>query len=75
VKPPPDLLTTAGNIYFETHFAPLLKMQRSFNEVALDVAGDAGVIPVLVNAVQRDARDVSPAFIGVHFQSDGPTAL
>ena len=31
-----DLLNIAGRIYFETHFAPLLRLQGFFNEVALD---------------------------------------
>jgi len=50
----PDLLTSAGKIYYETHFAPLLRMQGFFNEVALDlVRADGAVVPVLVNAVER----------------------
>lgn len=32
-----DLLNTAGRIFYETHFAPLLRMQGYFNEVALDL--------------------------------------
>jgi PAS domain S-box-containing protein len=49
-----DLLNIAGKIYFETHFAPLLRMQGFFNEVALDmVRADGGALPVLVNAVER----------------------
>ena len=32
-----DLLNIAGKIYYETHFAPLLRMQGFFNEVALDL--------------------------------------
>src|SRR3954451_4759417 len=44
----------AGKIYYETHFAPLLRMQGFFNEVALDLVGDTGQqLPVLVNAVER----------------------
>lgn len=61
----PDLLTIAGKIYFETHFAPLLKMQGFFDEVALDIATEAEPLPVLVNAVQRDAAGDAPAFIRV----------
>ena len=50
----PDLLTIAGKVYYETHFAPLLRMQGFFNEVALDlVCADGKVLPVLVNAVER----------------------
>jgi PAS domain S-box-containing protein len=49
-----DLLNIAGKIYFETHFAPLLRMQGFFNEVALDVVRqDGSTLPVLVNAVER----------------------
>ena len=32
-----ELLNIAGRIYYETHFAPLLRMQGFFNEVALDI--------------------------------------
>jgi len=46
-----DLLNVAGRIFLETHFAPLLRMQGFFNEVALDfIAKDGATIPVLVNA-------------------------
>lgn len=49
-----DMLNIAGKIYYETHFAPLLRMQGFFNEVALDFVGEGGrVLPVLVNAVER----------------------
>ena len=56
----PDLLNIAGKIYYETHFAPLLRMQGFFNEVALDLLGKGGQAhPVLVNAVER--RDAEGA--------------
>src|SRR3954449_4991703 len=49
-----DILNIAGKIYYETHFAPLLRMQGFFNEVALDLVGNTGQqLPVLVNAVDR----------------------
>ena len=32
-----DFLNIAGKIYYETHFAPLMRMQGFFNEVALDL--------------------------------------
>ncbi|HEX3350961.1 MAG TPA: ATP-binding protein, partial [Acetobacteraceae bacterium] len=56
-----DLLNIAGRIYYETHFAPLLRMQGFFNEVALDLVAPGGrVLPVLVNAIERrdEAGDV-----------------
>ena len=53
-----DLLNIAGRIFYETHFAPLLRMQGFFNEVALDfVTQKAIVLPALVNAAER--RDAS----------------
>jgi sigma-B regulation protein RsbU (phosphoserine phosphatase) len=56
-----DLLTPGGRIYHETHFAPLLQMQRSVREIALDVVrADGSRLPALVNAVVRDAGDGPP---------------
>ncbi|MFC7380539.1 ATP-binding protein [Brevundimonas sp. GCM10030266] len=55
-----DLLNVAGKIYYETHFAPLVRMQGFFNEVALDLArGDRDPLPVLVNAAERPSADGS----------------
>jgi sigma-B regulation protein RsbU (phosphoserine phosphatase) len=49
-----DLLNIAGRIFYETHFAPLLRMQGFFNEVALDVRTQEGnSLPVLINAAER----------------------
>jgi sigma-B regulation protein RsbU (phosphoserine phosphatase) len=49
-----DLLNIAGSIFYETHFAPLLRMQGFFNEVALDLVTQQGKrLPVLVNAAER----------------------
>lgn len=49
-----ELLTLAGKIYYETHYAPLLRMQGAVNEVALDLVGSDGqTLPVLVNTVQK----------------------
>jgi phosphoserine phosphatase RsbU/P len=47
-----ELLTPGGRIYHETHYAPMLRMQGSARELALDlVKADGGRLPVLVNAV------------------------
>ena len=52
-----DFLNIAGRIFYETHFAPLLRMQGFFNEVALDlVKKDGEPFPVLVNAAERTER-------------------
>jgi sigma-B regulation protein RsbU (phosphoserine phosphatase) len=49
-----DILNVSGAIFYETHFAPLLRMQGFFNEVALDlVQSDGKKLPVLANAVER----------------------
>ena len=47
----PGLLTVAGRIYFETHIAPLLRMQGRVDEVAFDLVTASGArAPVLLNA-------------------------
>jgi PAS domain S-box-containing protein len=59
-----DLLHVAGKIYYETHFAPLLRMQGFFHEVALDlVCKNQARMPVLVNATEREAPFGSDRFI------------
>ena len=56
-----DLLTAGGRIYHETHYAPLLRMQGSVREIAVDiVTADGRRLPVLVNSVLvTDDRRVS----------------
>jgi PAS domain S-box-containing protein len=51
------LLSIGSRIYYETHYAPLLRMQGVANEIALEVVRDDGrILPVLVNSRQkRDA--------------------
>ena len=47
-----DLLSVGGRIYHETHYAPMLRMQGSVREIAVDVVGANGDrLPVLVNSV------------------------
>jgi phosphoserine phosphatase RsbU/P len=59
-----DFLNIAGRIFYETHFAPLLRMQGFFNEVALDlVRKDGESFPVLVNAAERKDAGGRPLFI------------
>lgn len=52
-----DLLTTGGKIFYETHFALLIRMHGEVNEIALDFkCHDGRIIPSLVSAIQkRDA--------------------
>ena len=59
-----DFLNIAGRIFYETHFAPLLRMQGFFDEVALDlVKKDGEPFPVLVNAAERKNSEGKPRFI------------
>jgi sigma-B regulation protein RsbU (phosphoserine phosphatase) len=61
-----DLLNIAGRIFYETHFAPLLRMQGSFNEVALDLVTSSGRrFPVLANALVRRDMEGRLLFIRV----------
>ncbi len=53
-----DLLDIAGKIYVNTHFAPLLRLQGKFDEVALNVVrADGSKLSVLVNASERRDAD------------------
>jgi sigma-B regulation protein RsbU (phosphoserine phosphatase) len=53
-----QFLNMAGRIYFETHIAPLLRMQGFFNEFALDFETAAGErLPVIANAAERRDAD------------------
>ncbi|WP_147076156.1 PAS domain S-box protein [Methylobacterium haplocladii] len=61
-----DLLNIAGKVYYETHFAPMLRMQGFFAEVALDlVRADGTTLPVLVNAVVRKDEAGGVRFIRI----------
>jgi sigma-B regulation protein RsbU (phosphoserine phosphatase) len=57
-----QFLNMAGRIYYETHIAPLLRMQGYFNEFALDFETAAGErLPVIANAAER--RDADDALL------------
>jgi sigma-B regulation protein RsbU (phosphoserine phosphatase) len=53
-----QFLNMAGRIYYETHIAPLLRMQGFFHEFALDFETAAGErLPVIANAAERRDAD------------------
>jgi PAS domain S-box-containing protein len=57
------LLSVGSRIYYETHYAPLLRMQGVVNEIALEVVrGDGRILPVLANSRQKRDTDGSPLF-------------
>lgn len=57
-KPLHDILGFGGKIAFETHLAPLLRMQGHVDEIALDLLTASGEkIPTIANAAEkRDAE-------------------
>ena len=53
-----DLLSIGGKVFYDTHLNVLLRMQRSVDEIALDLICKDGVaIPALINSRQK--RDVN----------------
>ena len=59
-----QLLTAGGRIYHDTHYGPMLHMQGSAREIALDlICADGSVLPVLVNAVLERRSGGAPSVI------------
>jgi phosphoserine phosphatase RsbU/P len=49
-----ELLSPGGRIYYETHFAPLLQMQGSVHEIAVEIVrADGSLLPALINSSLR----------------------
>jgi sigma-B regulation protein RsbU (phosphoserine phosphatase) len=58
-----DFLNMAGRIFYETHIAPLLRMQGFFNEFAIDiVAADGKPIQMIANALEGRDSAGKPLF-------------
>ncbi|HEY9422110.1 MAG TPA: ATP-binding protein [Thermoanaerobaculia bacterium] len=59
-----ELLTPGGRIFHETHYAPLLRMQGTVRELALDmVCADGRRLPVLINSVLRNDDAGKPLLV------------
>jgi phosphoserine phosphatase RsbU/P len=59
-----DLLTAGGRIYHETHYAPMLQMQGTVREIALDIVTAGGErLPVLLNSVLERNSSGTPVVI------------
>ena len=59
-----ELLAPAGRIYHETHYVPLLQMQGSVREIALDIVrADGTRLPALINAVQQRDDEGRPRIV------------
>ena len=72
-----DFLTMAGRIYYETHIAPLLRMQGFFNEFAIDMLtadGERAADDRQRERAARSGRTTARRPSGPH-QGDGPAPL
>ena len=59
-----QLLTGGGRIYHETHYMPMLRLQDSAREIALEIVrADGKRVPVLVNAVLDRQPDGSARIV------------
>ncbi len=59
-----DLLAPGDRIFYETHYAPLLRMQGSVREIAVELRlPDGRRLPVLANAVLRADADGQPQVV------------
>jgi sigma-B regulation protein RsbU (phosphoserine phosphatase) len=58
-----DILGFGGRIAFETHLAPLLRMQGHVHEIALDLlTADGEKVPTIANAAEKREPDGSHRF-------------
>ena len=58
-----DFVTMAGRIYYETHIAPLLRLQGSFNEFAIEMTSEAGEpMQMIGNALEGRDENGKPLF-------------
>src|SRR3712207_7744765 len=52
-----ELLAPGGRIYYETHYRPLLEMQGTVREIAVEiVAADGRRLPVLVRSEEHTSE-------------------
>lgn len=59
-----DLLTVGGKLYYETHFAPLLRLQGEAGGIALEMKTvDGSRLPVLVTSTLKKDSDGRPLLI------------
>ena len=61
-----DLLTVSGQVFHETHLAPLLRMRGEINGIALELRTTGGDrLPVLVTATVRNGADDQPLVVRI----------
>ena len=58
------LLAPGDRIFYETHYAPLLRMQQAVREIAVEiVCADGTRLPALINATVKTDTEGAPAYI------------
>jgi sigma-B regulation protein RsbU (phosphoserine phosphatase) len=58
------LLAVGDRIFYETHYAPLLRMQQAVREIAVEiVCADGRLLPALINATVKTDADGELAYI------------
>lgn len=73
-----SLLDIAGRIFFQTHFFPLLKMQKIVHEIFLNLkVKDSSLIPVLTSSVREENTDgvenvciILPVYNRIKYESE-----
>ena len=61
-----ELLAPGDRIFYETHFAPLLRMQGFVREIAVELRPDPTVrLPVLINAVLKRDDEGAPSMMRI----------
>ncbi len=59
-----ELLRVGDRIFYETHLAPLLRLQGRVREVAVELVASGGIVlPVLVNSVVKTDQDGEPVVV------------
>ncbi len=59
-----DFLSIGGKIYYETHFAPLLKMHGEVSQINFDfIRKDETRFPVLINAIKQSVNEKQHNYI------------
>ena len=66
-----DLLTVGGKIFHQTHWMPLLEIQGSVAEIALEMVHASGrKVPMLLNAIRREHDGVVSHHVAVFISED-----
>jgi phosphoserine phosphatase RsbU/P len=60
-----ELLAPGDRIFYETHYAPLLRMQDEVREIAVTLVSPRGRLPVLLNSVLVREPDGTPRSIRI----------